>query len=75
MRLPTSLPGHTHAAAFVHVSHLMGVDVHHQLHIGGNTNLVAAGTRTTQATPFAPPWTIQTGKPTGYPTGVHGPFL
>ena len=24
MRLPTSLPGHTHAAAFVHVSHLMG---------------------------------------------------
>ena len=24
MRLPTSLPGHTHAAAFVQVSHLMG---------------------------------------------------
>ena len=24
MRLPTPLPGHTHAAAFVHVSHLMG---------------------------------------------------
>lgn len=56
------------------------IDVHRQVHIGGNSNTVAAGIRTSQATASSAPWTMPTSKPTGFPVsggaiGVFGCFL
>ena len=51
------------------------VDVHHEKHIGGALNLVAAGVRTGQNGVSRVPWTVQVGKSNGYPTGVYGCFL
>lgn len=51
------------------------VDVHHEKHIGGALNLVAAGVRTAQNGVSRVPWNVQVGKPNGYPTGIYGCFL
>ena len=51
------------------------LNVHHEKHIGGAANIVAAGVRTAQNGVSIVPWTKQVGKPNGHPVGVYGCFL